>query len=165
MAVSTVIKNFRDGGVVFSDATGTPLTCTVLFDLATFTVSGLNATNHETIVYEFRGEFQSIRKGKRTYPTFTLSCAMSELSDVTNQNVYDFVNRLGAFGSAVSTSGANADVFTAKVTLTIEGTTYGDASDHVLVLNDCRLNLDSFAEGDPNTFTISGVVYGSQVAT
>ena len=36
----------------------------------------------------------------------------------------------------------------------------GEATDHVLTLTGNRISLD-FAEGDPNTFTLSGTCYGS----
>lgn len=165
MAVSTTVKNFRDGGIVLSDGTGTPLTCTVLFDMATFAISGLKASLHEIIAYEVRGELSSLRKGKRTYPTFSLTAMMSELSDATNTNLMDFVRKTGAFAAALSTLGQYADVYTSKLVLTIEGSNFGASeTDHVLTLNDCELTID-FAEGDPNTFTISGTVRGTVVAS
>jgi hypothetical protein len=33
-----------------------------------------------------------------------------------------------------------------------------------MVLNDCRITL-SFSEGDPNSFSVSGIVYGAITAT
>jgi hypothetical protein len=33
-----------------------------------------------------------------------------------------------------------------------------------MILNDCRITL-SFSEGDPNSFSVSGIVYGTITAT
>jgi hypothetical protein len=64
----------------------------------------------------------------------------------------------------VSTGGTASDVYMLKVTLTIEGTNFGDSADHVMILNNCHLAID-FAEGDPNSFTLNGTVYGAITAT
>jgi len=45
----------------------------------------------------------------------------------------------------------------------IEGTTLGEATDHVLTLTGNRISID-FAEGDPNKFTLNGTCYGSITA-
>jgi hypothetical protein len=72
----------------------------------------------------------------------------------------DIIRRQGSYAAAVSTLGSSADVYTLKLTLTVEGTDFGDASDHTIVLNDCECSVD-FAEGDPNSFTINFTVYGT----
>jgi hypothetical protein len=74
------------------------------------------------------------------------------------------VNRSGAWAAAVSTLGANADLYTLQIVITIEGTNFGDAADHVLTMNSCRCSID-FAEGDPNSFTINFEVLGAITAT
>ena len=66
--------------------------------------------------------------------------------------------------SDLSTGGTSSDVYMLKVTFTVEGTNFGDSADHVLVLNNCHLALD-FSEGDPNSFSLSGTVYGAITAT
>jgi len=53
---------------------------------------------------------------------------------------------------------------TYKATWTIEGTDLGDASDHVIVLNDVAITLD-LGEGEPNTVSMSFTVYGSITMT
>ena len=163
MAISSVVKNFRDGTITLKDGTGTPLTLTVLYENGDFSASGFNQGNYEKNVYLDRGEFGSLRKTNRSFPTFTFSAYMSDLSDGTNQNLFDIINKLGAYAAAVSTLGASADVFTLHVVLAVEGTNYGDASDHTLTLNDCVTAID-FAEGDPNKFTVTGTCYGTITA-
>jgi hypothetical protein len=162
--ISSVVKNFRDGTITIRDGTGTPLDIVVQYEGGDFSATGFNQGNYEKNVYLDRGEFGSLRKTNRTFPTFTFSAYMTDLSDGTNENLWDMINKSGAFASAVSTLGASADVYTLEVILAVEGTNYGDASDHTLTLDDCVLSID-FAEGDPNKFTVSGTVYGTISAT
>jgi hypothetical protein len=164
MAISSVVKNFRDGIILIEDGTGTPLAVTVQFEAGDFSLSGLNQGNVEATTYLDRGELGSVRKTSRTFPTFTFSAHMTDLSDATDKLIWDAVNKTGAFTAAVSTGGTASDVYMLKVTLTIEGTNFGDTADHVIIMNNCHLAID-FAEGDPNSFTLNGTVYGAITAT
>jgi hypothetical protein len=164
MAQSTVIKNFRDGTVVFSDNTGAPLTLPIVYEAGDFSIDNLNEGLVETTAYLDRGEFATLRKTNRVFPSFSFTAHMTDLSDATDKLLYDLARKTGAFASAVSTLGANADAMTYKLTFTVEGTNFGDAADHTMVLNDCRITL-SFSEGDPNSFSVAGIVYGAITAT
>lgn len=164
MAVSAVVKNFRDGVILVEDGTGTPLAVTVQYEAGDFSISGLNQSNTEATTYLDRGELGSVRKTSRTFPTFSFSAHMTDLSDNTDKLLWDAVNKTGAFAAAVSTGGTASDVYMLKVTFTVEGTNFGDSADHVMILNNCHLSID-FAEGDPNSFTLNGTVYGAITAT
>ena len=164
MAVSSVVKNFRDGTILIEDGTGTPLAVTVQYEAGDFSITGLNQGNIEATTYLDRGDLGSVRKTSRTFPTFSFSAHMTDLSDATDKLLYDAVNKTGAFASAVSTGGTASDVYMLKVTLTIEGTNFGDSADHIMIMNNCHLAID-FAEGDPNSFTLNGTVYGAITAT
>ncbi len=63
---------------------------------------------------------------------------------------------------------ASADTLTLAagtgITLTVEGTNFGDPSDHTLEMDDCRCTID-FSEGDPSSFTINFEVLGTITAT
>lgn len=167
MALSSVVKNFRDGVLLFQDGTGTPLDITVQYENGDFSLSGMTGVDgtpaYEHTVYLDRGEYFAggVRKTNRTFPTFSFTAHFTELSDATNETLTDFICKTGSFAAAVSTLGANADVHAIKLTWTIEGTEHGDATDHVCVLNDCVINDLSISEGDPNTISISGIVYGT----
>ena len=165
MPISSVIKNFRDGTLLIGDGTTpTPIDITIQYEAGDFSIDGLNEGLVETTAYLDRGVFATLRKTNASFPTFTFSAHFTDLSDSTSKTIYDVVRKTGAFASAVSTLGANADAMTYKVTFTIEGTNFGDSADHVLVLNDCRLSV-SIAEGDPTSFSVSGTVYGAITAT
>ena len=164
MAQSTVIKNFRDGTLVFADNTGTPLTMPIVFEAGDFSIDNLNEGLVETTAYLDRGEFSTLRKTNRVFPSFSFSAHMSDLSDATDRLLFDLARKTGAWAAAVSTLGANSDAMTYKLSFTIEGTNFGDTADHTMILNDCRITL-SFSEGDPNSFSVAGIVYGTITAT
>ena len=165
MPISSVIKNFRDGNLLIGDGTTpTPIDITIQYEAGDFSIDGLNEGLVETTAYLDRGVFATLRKTNASFPTFTFSAHFTDLSDSTSKTIYDVVRKTGAFASAVSTLGANADAMTYKLTWTCEGTSFGDSTDHVLVLNDCRLSV-SIAEGDPTSFSVSGTVYGAITAT
>lgn len=162
MAASTTVKNFCDGIVKFKDGTGTPIECTVKFDNANLSVSGLKYKLRNTTVYQHRGVKSSVRHTDRTFPTFTLTCSMSEFTSATANSVPDALLKNGAFASAVSTEGGNADVYQLDVVISEEGTNFGDSADHTFTLEDCECQLD-YAQGDPNTFTVTGTCYGAVI--
>jgi hypothetical protein len=162
--MSTVIKNFRDGTLTFTDNTGTPLSMAIVYEAGDFSIDNLNEGLVETTAYLDRGEFATLRKTNRVFPSFSFTAHMTDISDATDKLLYDLARKTGAWTSAVSTLGANADAMTYKLTFTVEGTNFGDSADHTMVLNDCRITL-SFSEGDPNSFSVSGIVYGAITAT
>ena len=164
MAQSTTIKNFRDGTLTFTDNTGTPLSMSIVYEAGDFSIDNLNEGLVETTAYLDRGEFATLRKTNRVFPSFSFTAHMTDLSDATDRLLYDLARKTGAWAAAVSTLGANADAMTYKLTFTVEGTNFGDSADHTMVLNDCRITL-SFSEGDPNSFSVSGIVYGAITAT
>ena len=162
MPISSVVKNFRDGTITLAD--NGINTLTIQYEAGDLSLSGVNQGNYEHTKYLDRGDLGSIRKTNRSFPTGSFSCQMTEFSDASNANIWDLVNKTGAFSAAVSTLGANADLYTLKITLSVEGTNFGDSSDHTLDMDDCRCTID-FSEGDPSSFTINFEVLGTIVAT
>jgi hypothetical protein len=164
MAASTVIKNFRDGTIIFADGTTpTPLSVTVTLEGGDFSLTGLNQLNTEATTYLDRGELGSVRLASRSFPSISLTCHMADLSDATDKLIFDAINKTGAFSAALSTI-TGSDVYGLKITLTIEGTNFSDPADHTIVMSGVHCTID-FSEGDPNSFSISGTVYGSIVTT
>tara|TARA_R100001244_G_scaffold53803_3_gene46670 strand:- start:869 stop:1363 length:495 start_codon:yes stop_codon:yes gene_type:complete len=160
MAHSTVVKNFRDGTILIQDATGTPLAATVQYEAGDFSISGLTSTQKEVTTYLDRGDLGSVRHTTQTFPSGSFTLHFTDLTDGSYATVYDLVNKKGSAAAAVSTLGANADVYAVKITATIEGTDHGDDSDHVIVLDDCVASVD-FSEGDPSSLSISFTCYGT----
>ena len=161
MAISSVVKNFRDGTLLLEDGTGTPLAVTVQYEAGDFSLTGLTSGQKEITTYMDRGDLGSVRHTNQTFPSVGFSAHMTDVSDGTELTLPDIVMKQGAFAAAVSTLGANADVYTLTLTWTV--TEPGGAS-HVVVCDDVALSID-VSEGDPNSFAISGTVYGSITMT
>jgi hypothetical protein len=167
MAISSIVKNFRDGTITIEDGTTpTPISMTVQFENGDFSITGLSGANGnaEITTYLDRGVLGSVRRTNQTFPSGSWSLHLTDISDATSKTIYDCVDGGGAWASMVSTLGANADVTTVKITLTIAGTTLGDPADHTIVMDDCALSID-VSEGDPSSFACSFVCYGSITAT
>jgi hypothetical protein len=161
---NSIVKNFRDGQIILKDGTGTPIAVTIEFESGDFSISGLSANSHaEVTTYLDRGSLGSVRLTSQQFPTWSFTCHMVEFSDAVTKTVWDAVNKTGTFAAAVSTI-TNSDVYGLDCVINIEGTTLGEATDHTLTLVGNRITLD-FAEGDPNSFTINGTMYGSMTAT
>jgi len=164
MALSTVVKHsFTSGSVIVSDGTGTPLTVTVQFDQADFSVSGLKDKLKDTTAYQSRGTLHSVRYTSRVFPTLSFSAMVSEFSETSSGTLIDMITGKSGtpYAARVSTLGATADVMTFDVKLTIEASDFeAGTSDLSLICEDVELSFD-FSEGDPDTISISGVVYGN----
>jgi hypothetical protein len=161
MAISSVVKNFRDGTLTIEDGTGTPLDVVVQYEAGDFSLSGLTAGQKEVTTYADRGDLCSVRHTSQTYPSLSFSAHLSDLSDASEETLPDILLKQGSKSSAVSTLGANADVYTVKLTWSIAEP---GAAAHTVVLDDVYCSLD-MSEGDPSSFSISGTVYGSIVMT
>lgn len=164
MAHSTVVKNFRDGTLSVADGAGSPAAHTVAFEAGDFSVSGLMANQKEVTTYLDRGDLGSVRYTNQTFPSGSFSLHFTDLTDAGYSTLADLLLKKGSHASAVSTLGANAEVYAVKLTLTIEGTDHGDSADHTIVLDDCTCSVD-FAEGDPNSLSVSFTCYGTITLT
>lgn len=160
MALSTVVKNMRDGSLVISDGTGTPISITVQFDQGDFSITGLKAKLAETTAYETRGLLRSVRHTTRVYPTGSFTCMMADFSEATTGTVADAILKNGAFSAAISSDGANADVYKLNLAFTCAGIVHGDAADGTFTMANCECTI-SFSENDPNSFSIDFTVYGA----
>lgn len=163
MPISAIVKNFRDGVLTLSDGTTpTPLTLTVQFESGDFSITGLNQGNTEATTYLDRGVLGSVRLTNQTFPQLSFSANATDISDATNRTLWDAVNKSGSFATAVSTIGSS-DVYGLTVKLVIEGTNFGDPSDHEIQCVGVHLSID-FAEGDPDSFSLTGTIYGAITA-
>lgn len=161
MALSSVVKHFSDGTLTIEDGTaGTTISLVLDFSNGDLSVEGLQHKLRPVLAYQTRGALKSIRHGEREFPTFSFTAMLTDFSEATSGTIFDVVAKDGAFGSAVSTYGANADVLTYKLTWDVEGTDFGDSADHQITLDDCHITI-SVTEGQPNTFNVSGTVYGA----
>ena len=159
MAVSSFIKNNTHGAITLSDGTGTPVTLAVAYDNGDFAISGLTETLREYTKYETRGTFNSAAHTVRKYPTGSFSVKVSQFTDATAGTVLDFLLKTGNFSSNASTIAG--DVYAIDIDFDMEGTDFSDSADHSIAITDAIITDASFAEGDPNTVSVSFEVVGT----
>lgn len=165
MSLSAIPKTLRDTVISIADGTGTPITMTVSYAKGDFALSNLNQGNSTITAYKSRGVIYGLRKDEDQPPTFSFSADATDISDATVKCLQDWALKQGAFASGVSTYGANADVWTTTITLTIAGTSLGDSADHTFVLTKCFVETCDWNEGNPNIFQVKGTVYGTCTRT
>ena len=165
MAASTdVVKHLYDGTVTLADGTGTPVTLDVQWSQGDTGISGLAAVQRDVIAYQTRGALHSVRYGARNFPTVSFSFMFGSFTDATDSAPLDFLMFTNKYSANISTINSPGEVHGLKITLTVEGTDLGDASDHTIVLDDVHCTFD-ISEGEPNTCTVNGTVYGSVTRT
>lgn len=153
MAISTIVKTKRDGTITITD--GGANTFTVAYEAGDLNISipGAAANN-----FLDRGQITatpSVRYGDDQPVTGSFTAYLRDLSDAAYETLTEIICQTGHVGTTwVSTLGASAEVFTCKITWTIEGSDHGGGeTDHVCVLNHCYVT-GSLAEGDPNTVSL-----------
>jgi hypothetical protein len=158
MALISVPFFPQDGTITIEDATGTPISLTVQYEDGDFSCDGWKEDHSADVVVRDRRRIYAVRKGDEEPMTFSFTAHATDMADGTEKTILDAVMKTGAFASGVSTWGANADVWTLKVTWTGEQTDFGGGADSTIVFDYCRLDA-SFAEGQPATFTVNGTAY------
>lgn len=165
---SGFVKNFSQSTIVFRDGTGTPLTHTATTDVGDLAIGGLLPGLRASSNYERKGAFKSAGFTTRSYPTVSLSFQFAEFTDTSSGTLADFIfatsgTPYAARVSTIAPSGATAGKipFACDIVLTIEGTNYGDSADHTITLNDVKITSFDFAEGDPNSVSLTGEILGA----
>lgn len=163
MPASSVVKNQNDGQITIAGSGGTP-TIVLQTDSGDFSFTGLKRLLKTTSLYQTRSTRHSLRHGELQQPTISftgqfLSFSGNEKGE-SSGSAFEAALRDGTvFGAATSTTSTIGDVWTVDVTLTIEGTDFGDSGDHTVTFHDVELSIDG-SEGDPTTYSMSGTVYG-----
>ncbi len=98
MASSTIVKTLNDGTIAFTDAASpTPNTVTLALDRGTLSISGpVRLILRETVVHERKGIIQSFSQGNRTYPTFTVTCYLTEFTATSGTGLAQYLLGLAA---------------------------------------------------------------------
>jgi hypothetical protein len=166
MALSGVIKNFRDGRETITEGSG--ISFEIAYEPGDFSMENLAESGFNVTDYKDRGVFQTLRKTDQLYPTFSVTAHMTAFLGAVgagNRSLLDAIMRLGGFAGGQSTLGAASGLpYTFDFAYQVEGSDLGDAGDYTVTLSDCHAIL-SFKEGDPNSFTLAGTCYGGAVFT
>jgi len=161
MALSNFVKNFGNGTIVASDGTGTPVTMTLAFDNGDLSLNNVKKILRETVAYERKGLLKTVSLGNRIYPTISFTLQMAQFTDASASVFNDFCFFQNKYVANITTLNDNDQEYAIKLQFTAEGTNFGDSADHTFTADDCVPILDSFSEGDPNTFSFSFTVYGA----
>tara|TARA_R110001592_G_scaffold44071_1_gene142262 strand:- start:2272 stop:2763 length:492 start_codon:yes stop_codon:yes gene_type:complete len=163
MSASTVVKALYDGSITVADGTGSPVTLVVPFTVGDLSLDGLMESQRAIQAYQTRGSLNSVRLAAREFPSVSFSAQLADISDAADTTLIDFCLKQGSYNANVSTL-TGSDVYAIKVTLTVEGTDVGDSNDHTIVMDDVHVTV-AIAEGEPDSVTISGTVYGAVTMT
>ena len=147
----------RDGQLVVSDNTGTPISYTIVYEDGDFSIDEVQEDYANTASMKDRGIWYNERKTDEQDLNFTFTCHVTHFSSATDGSPLDAVLKKGKFASGVSVLGTSADVWATKWVFTVEATNYGEANDHVLTMTKVRTTA-AFAEGVPAKWTIKGKI-------
>jgi hypothetical protein len=163
MAYSTAPKVRRDGVIKLRDGTTpTPVSLTVDYEEGNFS---FEQTKSDRTIIRDRGTIKSVRKGDDQPLTGSFTIYMRQFTSSSAGSVLDFINKTGSYSSNVSASSAvSTDEYAINIIFEVDGDAVGDSDGDTLATFDTCICTASFAEGDPNTITVSfecfnGVVY------
>jgi len=160
---STIVKHFTDGSIEFADGTGSPVTLTLPLSIGDFNASNFQESQQDVNVYQSRGSLHTLRKGAKNWVSGSFSAMLADISDASAGDAIDFCLKQNAYSANITTL-TGSDVYAIKITLTIDGTSLGDAANHTIVLDDCVVTLD-VSEGEPDTIAFSYTSYAEPVMT
>lgn len=158
MAESTVVRVKKDGQILLADS-GAVHTYTVAYEPGNFKYSVPDYSIVASLDRGVIGATPSLRIGDEAPMTLGFSAFMRDLGDTAAgyATLLDIAHRYVAGYVAtnwVSTLGSNSDVFTITVSLTIDGSPFGEA-DKTVTFPFVVFRADA-AEGDPNTTDCTG---------
>lgn len=160
MAYSTVPKAKKDGKITFADGTGVPITLEVAYEEGNFS---FETPVRDEVVVRDRGTITTVRQGDEQPITGSFNFYMREFTDTANAgSIQNFITGTGNYASNVSTGTSGAvyvEHYSVDMEYEVEGTDFGDDADHKAAFSKCVCVL-SFAEGDPNAFTLNFTCYG-----
>jgi hypothetical protein len=168
-AESTMLKNNVHGSMQLLDGTGTPVTLSLSYDKGNLKCGPLAQVLNELVKMERRGRRAGVGAafGNRIWPTLSWSSLFGNVvgaSAVAPGTPWEFLTKKGAYSANVSTLGANAQVYTVDIKLTIEGTNYGDTSDETITFEDVYVTSELGEDVSGNELAFTAEVLGSIVA-
>lgn len=160
MAYSIVPKAKKDGKITFADSTGTPVTLEVAYEEGNFS---FEKPVRDEIIVRDRGTITTVRMADEQPITGSFNFYMREFTDAVNAgSIQDFITGTGFYNANVSTgtsAGVYVEHYAVDIEYEVEGTAFNDGADHKATFSKAVCVL-SFAEGDPNAYTLNFTVYG-----
>lgn len=154
MAYSTAPKVRRDGKITLIDGT-TPTAISLVVDYEEGNFSFEQTKADRTIIRD-RGTIKSVRKGDDQPLTGSFTIYMRQFTSASAGSVLDFINKTGSYSSNVSSSSTvSTDEYAVNIEFEVDGDAVGDDDGDTTATFDTCICTASFAEGDPNTITVS----------
>ena len=160
MAVSGVIGTKRDGVMTLKDNGGVSLV--LPFEVGDFSVD--LSPPDDRIVLRDRGATCGLRRGDSVVGACSFSVHFLEFTNATGGTILDFIHNSGFYAANVSTGGLGFEQYLVTLEFECNKTALGDAAVAKTVLSKVLL-FASFSEGDSDSLTITGEVYGTQTYT
>lgn len=158
MAYSTIPKVRRDGILTLQD-NGATNTLEISYEEGNFT---FDVAKEDQTVIRDRGTIVTVRKGDEQPITGSFNAYMRQFTDNSEAgSILDFINKTGHYNSNVSTASSGSpfvEHYCIDIVYKVEATSL-ESLDHSATLSRCVCTV-SFAEGDPNSFSISFTCYG-----
>jgi len=173
MAQSCSVFQFTDASIQFEDNTPTtPLTHTLINVVGDVNYSGGNAhggQNRALAHYQTRGGENApngsshVRAAAQEPPSLTINVQIADYTETTTGTTRDWVYRVAGtpYAAAVGFACADAEVFQFKVTITFTNPD-SNGSDQTLTYTKVAVQTMDWTEGEPNTFTLNCLVYGTE---
>jgi spore coat protein U-like protein len=156
MAETTVVAVPRDGTISITNGDAT--TYTVAFENGDMS---MNLDLAERIVIYDRGSIVGLRQGNDPVPSISFSVHLRELADSTEDTLLDFIYKTGNSAAATSTGGTGFEQF--LCTVEFQANMSALSGSNTKVTFNKVLLFASVAEGNPDTISVTGEVYGSIV--
>jgi hypothetical protein len=154
MAYSTAPKVRRDGKITLKDGTSpTPISLVVDYEEGNFS---FEQTKADRTIIRDRGTIKSVRKGDDQPLTGSFTIYMRQFTSASAGSVLDFINKTGSYSANVSSSSTvSTDEYAVNIEFEVDGDAVGDDDGDTTATFDTCICTASFAEGDPNTITVS----------
>ena len=162
MAYSTVPKVRRDGTLTLKDGGGPAVTLAISYEEGNFAFE--TPLDDQTVIRD-RSSITTVRKGDEQPITGSFSFYFRAFTSSDVGGVRDFLLAQNAYSANVTTGTTGSpyvEHYCIDIEFKVEGTDLGDSADHTATLLKCVCSL-SFAEGDPDTYSLSFTCYGGVV--
>ena len=157
MAVTNVVKTYRDGSIkIIAGADN----LVISLDSGDFSFSEPKSTRN---IIRDRGAISGLRKADDEVGECSFTVHFREFTDAAAPNIYDFIyHRASASGyTTVGTSGFEEFLVDLEYTANASAMAGGT---HTVTLNKVLLTA-SFSEGQPDSISVTGEVYGTYTYT
>ena len=158
MAVSNVVKTYRDGNIRLAGGSGATLD--ISLDVGDFSFSEPKAGR--TIIRD-RGSISGLRSSDDEVGECSFTVHFREFTDAAASNVYDFIYHRASASAYTTVGTAGFEQFLVDIVYTANATAMSGGT-HTVTLNKVLLTA-SFSEGQPDSISVTGEVYGTYAYT